>query len=476
MSPGRWVALGIGVVLGMIGLALLVAGGGVLVAQGTQRDADGYYMSPQVAVASSGYAVTAEDLGILVEQPAAGRVPTIDLDARIAVTPGDPETAVFVGIAPQDDVDRYLDGVAHSRIAEIDGRSAVRYRLREGDAAPAPPEQQDFWVVSSAGSGPQAVSWDLRTGTWAVVVMNADASPGVVVDASAGAGSALLTPIGVGLLIAGALLAAAGTGIAAAAVVGASDQVPPAAITGAPTGPYPARLQARLDDGLSRWLWLVKWLLALPHYIVLALLWTAFFLLTVVAWFAILFTGRYPRAIFDFNVGVMRWTWRVAYYSYGALGTDRYPPFTLADVEYPATFTVEYPERLSRGLALVKWWLLAIPHYLILAVLTGSTLSWTATANDPNTGQVVLGGGLLGLLVFIAAVTLAVTGTYPGGLFDLIMGINRWAYRVMAYAGLMTDEYPPFRLDMGGDEPARLPPAPPQDDSGAAARTPAATV
>ena len=146
----------------------------------------------------------------------------------------------------------------------------------------------------------------------------------------------------------------------------------------------PVRLTGELDPNLSRWLWLVKMFLAIPHYVVLAFLWVAFVVTTVIAGFAIVFTGRYPRPLFDFNVGVLRWNWRVGFYVYAALGTDRYPPFTLARTDYPADFDVAYPDRLSRGLVLVKW-LLAIPHLLIVGLIAGDILPywWTTTTGRP---------------------------------------------------------------------------------------------
>jgi hypothetical protein len=236
---------------------------------------------------------------------------------------------------------------------------------------------------------------------------------------------------------------------------------------------YPLRIEAELDQGLSRWLWLVKWFLAIPHFVVLAFLWIAYVVLTVLAFFAILFTGRYPRSIFEFNVGVLRWTWRVSYYSFGANGTDRYPPFTLAEVpDYPTHLDVTYPDHLSRGLVLVKWWLLAIPHYIVVGLFVGggTWFAWRAAHWDVPAG----GGGLIGILVLVAVVMLLFTGRYPGGLYDFILGMNRWVLRVAAYAGLMTDEYPPFRLDMGGTEPGGtlILPRPPAGGLGAPAPVP----
>jgi hypothetical protein len=191
------------------------------------------------------------------------------------------------------------------------------------------------------------------------------------------------------------------------------------------TKTYPVNLKGEMAAMPSRWQWIFKWLLAIPHYIVLFFLGIAFCVIWVIAFFTILFTGKFPKSLFDFNAGVLRWSWRVGFYSYSALGTDKYPPFSLdPDPNYPADLAIPYPEKLSNGLVLVKWWLLAIPHWIIISIFQD----------------------LIPILVFVAGICMLFGGTYPKDLFKLIIGLNRWSYRVMAYVSLMTDEYPPFRL------------------------------
>ena len=354
---------------------------------------------------------------------------------------------------------------------------SVHYRDVRGTRAPAAPTTETFWTESASGPGTQHVDWNLRSGNWSVVVMNADASSGVTVDMTAGVHSELLRPLAIGLLVGGIILLLIGAAMVVIGAIGLgrrtspptggkpvspAGSATPAAAATTPAQPAesrrsPVHLTGHLHPPVSRWLWLVKWLLAIPHYIVLFFLWFAFFVATVIAGFAILFTGRYPKALFTFNVGVLRWNWRVAFYAYSALGTDRYPPFTLDRTNYPADFDVEYPERLSHGLVLVKWWLLAIPHLLILAVLTGAAWSWWGSWGSGSgewwtNGSRSAGFSLLGILVLITAIILLFTGRYQRPLFDLIMGINRWVYRVIAYTALMRDDYPPFRLDQGPTE------------------------
>src|SRR6478736_4522553 len=203
--------------------------------------------------------------------------------------------------------------------------------------------------------------------------------------------------------------------------------------------PYPVRLDGEPTEPLSRWLWFVKWLLLIPHFICLIFLWLTLVLAAIAAFFVLLFTGRCPRGLFNWNVGVLRWTWRVAFYGYSALGTDRYPPFTMREVpDYPARLEIDYPERQRRGLPLIGWWLLGIPQYAIASIISGG-FGWHVS--------------FITVLVLVAGVLLLVGRGYPRDFFELIIGLNRWVLRVTAYAAFLTPEYPPFRLDVSPTVP-----------------------
>ena len=184
---------------------------------------------------------------------------------------------------------------------------------------------------------------------------------------------------------------------------------------------YPLRFDVQYPERLSRLLIFVKWLLAIPHLIVVYLLGIVSSLFMLIAFFAILFTRRYPRGLFDFVVGVNRWSANLT--AYVGLLRDEYPPFSWEAGTYPVTYEVDYPEQLSRWLIFVKW-LLIIPHVIVLYLLIIVALVvWTV--------------GWFAILF---------TGCFPRGMFDFVVGVLRWNYRVNAYTGLLRDEYPSFSL------------------------------
>lgn len=472
-KAGAIIALVLGILLALLGAGAVIAG----TASATvlnQQGGDGYLTAPMRSFSTTSYA--------LISPPAQISVAEVPFDVgrlRFTAESTAPGGEVFIGIGPKAEVRKYLAGVHTSEITDVRiSPFRVQYRDTFGPDAPAPPSEQGFWASSASGPGTQQITMELLSGDWELVIMNADGSDGVSADLQAAFNSTLLGQLPRGLWISGVIALLIGAGlITLGAILLArgrpastwrSDRAHPAEAG----GHYPARLDGHLDAPLSRGLWLVKWLLAIPHFVVLFFLWFALLFTTIFSGFAILFTGRYPRPLFDFAVGVLRWSWRVAFYSYSALATDMYPPFTLSAGGYPADFDVDYPKRLSRGLVLVKWWLLAIPHLIIVSVFTGAVWSWWDqngtsvswnTTNDfsqwedsstwaSDVGQSA-GFSLLGILVLIAALMLLFTGNYQRSLFDLVMGINRWIYRVSTYTLLLRDEYPPFRLDQGPQDP-----------------------
>lgn len=463
LGAGKIILLLSGAVMAMVGVVAMIGGGVLVWAHATQRDAAGFYTTSAERFATSTYALTSNvDLGQAPGQRdwlIRHTIGTVQL--RATIHDGEP---LFIGIGPRADVDRWLADVAHEHVTGANFGSFHSQYVPAGSSAPAPPLAQDFWVASVSGPGSQMLRWTPTSGDWTFVVMRTDATPGLTADVDVGARTGILLPIGIGLGALGLLGVVAAAALIFLALRHQTMSVAPGegpSVSVSVPGTYPARLNGHIDPGLSRWMWLVKWILVIPHVVALLFLWMAATVLTVVAGFSILFTGKYPRSIFDFNVGVMRWTWRVTFYGLSGLATDRYPPFKLqSDPDYPADFTVDYPEQLSRGLVLVKWWLLAIPHYLVVAVFVGG---WGVGWN--GAWRIAGGGGLITLLVVIAAVVLTITGRYPESIFDFVMGMNRWCYRVLTYVALMRDEYPPFRLDNGGTDPGSvtspLPPAAP---------------
>ena len=191
-----------------------------------------------------------------------------------------------------------------------------------------------------------------------------------------------------------------------------------------PRPEYPVRLQVEEPATLNRFLWLIKWLLAIPNSFVLGLVGIVYMFTLFFAWVAVVVTGRYPRGLFNFNVGCLRWTTRLNAYTTG-LVTDRYPPFAMRDIpEYPVRVTVEYPGKMSRLTAFFRYFL-ALPHLIIVWSLN---YVWAA-------------------LWLIVGVIILFTGKYQRDLFKFVVGIMRWNVRASGYLILATDKSPPFSLE-----------------------------
>jgi hypothetical protein len=204
-----------GCILAFVGLLVLIAGLALVLVHAEGRDSDGFYTTGTERLGTRTYALTVEDIDL--GSDAADLVPKDILGSvriRAERLTGRP---VFVGVAPERDVDRYLRGVAH---AEVEGLDPAEYRTTAGGAPRRPPGREQFWVASAEGPGRQAATWDVEGGQWAVVAMNADARRGVAVDADVGAKVGWLLGVGIGLLVGGLLIAAGGAVLIALAARG----------------------------------------------------------------------------------------------------------------------------------------------------------------------------------------------------------------------------------------------------------------
>ena len=191
---------------------------------------------------------------------------------------------------------------------------------------------------------------------------------------------------------------------------------PPAAAA----GDYPVDFEAPRQAEYHRFLPLVKWLLAIPHYFVLIFVGLGAFFALIGGFFAVLFTGRWPQGLFDFIAGTLRWAYRVTAYVF--LLTDEYPPFSLGEEpDYPVQIRIDYPEHIDNWRPLVHW-LLVIPYLLVAGVLV-----WVA-----------------GIVSFIGIFVILFTKEMPQGMFDLSAIPLRWQARGHVYASWMVDRYPPF--------------------------------
>jgi hypothetical protein len=477
MRPAKIAAIVGGVLLVLIGLALLLPGGFLLWLHGTQRDSDGFYTTPSRVLTTNAYALTTPDVDLGSEPWTWVWLPKGDAAAVRIQAESTGDAALFIGIGPTDRIAEYLSGVAHDEV-KVTGsapwHASVEYRRIDGEAPRSAPAQQDFWVATAEGSGSQTLDWPVQAGRWTAVMMNVDGTAQLTAAVTLGARFGALVYIAIGITVGGVVLLAvgillivlgarrrrteppAGPALLATSPPSQPTSMPAAQDPQAPVAPmapmapqspqtppssaysafpltftvdYPDRPLNRLSS-FFRCLWLI------PIGIIAGLVasgtisahgmdyswsWGVGGLLFAPVLLMLLFRRKYPRWWFDWNLNLTRFLMRVTVY--GQLLRDEYPS---TDEEQAVHLDFPYPDaqQLSQGLPLIKWFL-AIPHWIVLFFL------WI--------GAVVS--------VIIAWFAILFTGRYPRGLFDYVVGVNRWSLRVNAYAILLiTDEYPPFSL------------------------------
>ncbi len=456
-TVGRILLVILGSLVALIAAGLLVAGGAILWADLTQRDDDGYLTTPTGLLETESYAITSESIDLFETDTSGDWVLSENFLGRVRITGESTRTDVFIGIAETDDVEAYLDGVEHAEVRDVDfDPFEVRYRLFAGGEPPGPPGEQTFWAASASGSGKQTVTWKAESGEWTVVLMNADASDGVAADVSVGAKVSFLLWLAIGLLIAGVLVLAVGVLLIVVGARGATSGPAPApaalpAAAGRPTV-YPVALRGELDPQLGRWLWLVKWLLAIPHYIVLAFLWIAFWVLSDRRVLRDPLHGPLPAR--DLRLQRRR----------AALDVARRLLLVLGAGDRPLPALHAGRRRGLPGLAPRR--LPGAP----LALAAARQVAPRDPAPDPGRDlrrRLGLGlghgpatrSGASGSPDSSASSSSSRLSScsspeaIPRSLFDFALGLDRWVFRVAAYVSLMRDEYPPFRLDMGPGEP-----------------------
>jgi hypothetical protein len=191
----------VGSIAALLAFALLAGGCAAVVVDRTQRDDDGFVMSPTEEFSTATYAIASENADVDLDGPDWA---TTDLLGTVRIR-SESERPVFVGIARETDVAEYLDGVAHAVVTEVD---EAEYSERRGGAPAGRPANQTFWAASATGAGEQTLEWEPEDGSWNVVVMNADGSRGVAADLSIGGELDPLIWIGLGLLVGGGVFAA----------------------------------------------------------------------------------------------------------------------------------------------------------------------------------------------------------------------------------------------------------------------------